>query len=225
MSDNLENNKSPSEQEQSIKNPYNLCIWKDRDVCKTCSINGKLQCHLELKYSIIFGSTFFSFFILALLGIFMFGLWSFAFNITLILWFGYLVVFFLLWEPQMLCRHCPYYAEGGTKVLHCYANAGFLKTAKYTPNPMSKGEKIQFIIGLMLFFVIPYTALALERQFLYLGLSAIGLSLWMFSLRTKICTKCVNFSCPLNAVPKEIVNEFLERNPIIKKAWQEAGKI
>ena len=34
------------------------------------------------------------------------------------------------------------------------------------------------------------------------------------------CRGCVNFSCMFNKVPKELVDEYLKRNPIIKKAWE-----
>jgi hypothetical protein len=34
------------------------------------------------------------------------------------------------------------------------------------------------------------------------------------------CRKCVNFSCMFNKVPKEYINEYLKRNPVIRKAWE-----
>jgi hypothetical protein len=37
------------------------------------------------------------------------------------------------------------------------------------------------------------------------------------------CSKCVNFSCPLNHVPKSMVDEYLERNPVMKEAWEKSG--
>jgi hypothetical protein len=37
------------------------------------------------------------------------------------------------------------------------------------------------------------------------------------------CSKCVNFSCLLNRVPKEVVHEYLKHNPVIRKAWGESG--
>jgi hypothetical protein len=33
----------------------------------------------------------------------------------------------------------------------------------------------------------------------------------------------VNFSCPLNDVPKEVVDAYLERNPVMQRAWEESG--
>jgi hypothetical protein len=33
----------------------------------------------------------------------------------------------------------------------------------------------------------------------------------------------VNFSCPLNTVPKHSVDEFLQRSPRMREAWEESG--
>jgi hypothetical protein len=33
----------------------------------------------------------------------------------------------------------------------------------------------------------------------------------------------VNFSCPLNHVSKEVVDAYLERNPVMRRAWEESG--
>ena len=42
-------------------------------------------------------------------------------------------------------------------------------------------------------------------------------------LNTHVCTRCVNFSCPLNRVPKPEVDVYLERNAAMKKAWEKGG--
>ncbi len=34
---------------------------------------------------------------------------------------------------------------------------------------------------------------------------------------------CVNFSCLLNRVPKEVVDEYLMKNEVMRKAWEKAG--
>ena len=39
------------------------------------------------------------------------------------------------------------------------------------------------------------------------------------------CSKCPNFSCPLNWVPKNNVDEYLKKNPVMRKAWEENGYI
>jgi len=171
----------------------------------------------------MFGITFFSFFIPAIIGIFKLGIGSLLFYFGLGTWIVYLIIFFLFWEPQMLCSHCPYYAEGGTKILHCYANGGFFKTASFKPHPMSKFEQIQFVVGALLIGVIPFVFLIIGKQFLLLGISVLGFVIWLIVLKTQICTVCINFSCPFNSVPKEIVDEFLKNNPIMREAWKKSG--
>lgn len=205
------------------KNPCNICIWAEKTVCEDCSIKNKLQCHLDLKYSAMFGVTFFSFFIPAIIGIFKLGIGSILFYFGLGTWIVYLIIFFLFWEPQMLCSHCPYYAEGGTNILHCYANGGFFKTASFKPHPMSKFEQIQFVVGALLIGAIPFVFLIIGKQFLLLGISVLGFVIWLIVLKTQICTVCINFSCPFNSVPKEIVDEFLKNNPIMREAWKKSG--
>jgi hypothetical protein len=39
------------------------------------------------------------------------------------------------------------------------------------------------------------------------------------------CSKCPNFSCPLNVVPKSVVDDYLRHNTVMRKAWEEQGHI
>lgn len=39
------------------------------------------------------------------------------------------------------------------------------------------------------------------------------------TLRTFLCSQCMNFSCPLNTVKNEVRRDFFERNPEVAKAW------
>jgi hypothetical protein len=209
------------------KNPYNICMWKDLSECEGCSIKGELQCHEDKTYSIWFGASWLFSFLPTLLGL-IFGFTSknlnpLLFGIALGGWIIYIVFFFIIWEPQMLCRHCPYYAEGDAKVVHCYANHGFPKTTSFKPAPMSHSEKIQFIIGLILFAGYPIPFLIIGGQYHFLILSIIGITCWVLVLQLKICPDCVNFSCPLNRVPKDIIDSFLKRNPVMKEAWEKSG--
>jgi hypothetical protein len=63
----------------------------------------------------------------------------------------------------------------------------------------------------------------LGGQYIFIILSSIGLIVFFGVLLKRRCAKCINFSCPLNRVPKEVVDDFLNRNPIMKKAWEKAG--
>jgi len=66
---------------------------------------------------------------------------------------------------------------------------------------------------------------------LYALLGMIGVTLatlmvglqFLYILVYYFCSKCVNFSCPLNQVPKPMVDEYLERNPVMKEAWEGSG--
>jgi len=51
----------------------------------------------------------------------------------------------------------------------------------------------------------------------------VGFVGFAFSLKKQICPRCVNFSCPLNAVPKPIVDKYLSKNPVMRKAWEKHG--
>jgi hypothetical protein len=43
------------------------------------------------------------------------------------------------------------------------------------------------------------------------------------TLKRFYCPKCVNFSCPLNAVPKPHIDAYLKRNEVMRKAWEASG--
>jgi hypothetical protein len=134
-------------------------------------------------------------------------------------WLVYSLFFFFVWEARVLCRHCPYWAEAGT-ILHCHANNGVIKFWKYQPQPMNKSEKIQFIVGALLFLVFPFPFLVLGKEYL---LTLIGLSAAVsgaFILKRNVCSRCINFSCPLNSVPIWLVRAYLDRNPYLQAAWE-----
>jgi hypothetical protein len=216
-----------NEDELKDKNPFDICIWKDISECESCSIEGRLQCHENFHYSLWFMVGFLPGFVFSILGIilgFIFGNLNLNLFITaLVIWISYFVLFFILWEPRMLCRHCPYYAEGDAKVVHCYANHGLPKTTSFNPAPMTKFEKIQFIIGIALFIGIPIPFILFGGQFIFAIIAIIGAIFWLLILRFKICPDCVNFSCPFNRVPKNVVDCFLKRNSIMKEAWEKSG--
>ncbi len=209
------------------KNPYNVCIWKDLSECEECSVKGELQCHEDIKYSIWFGASWLFSFIPTLLGIIL-GFTSGNLDLLLFIialggWLAYIAIFFIVWEPRMLCSHCPYYAEGEAKTVHCYANHGLPKTTSFNPAPLSQSEKIQFSIALGIFAGYPIPFIILGGQYLLLFISIIGIACWFLVLQFKICPDCVNFSCPLNRVPKSVVDSFLKRNAVMKEAWEKSG--
>lgn len=157
----------------------------------------------------------------------------------LIAYVVFFFVFFGILEIRILCSHCPYYAEN-SKILHCFANHGTPKFWRYHPEPLNSFEKISSITGFFIFGGFPLLSQAYGILFLavhykeyalvaLLGLIGIAVATLLtaisfFSvLSIYYCPNCVNFSCPLNKVPKSMVDEYLERNPVMKEAWEKSG--
>ena len=199
------------------------CIWEDNSICITCKIKGKLHCHLSIRLSIYFILSFLTFFIAMLLGLIFANYNLISLTIILIGWFGYMCFFFIIWENRVLCSHCPYYTNEKHRVLHCYANSGILKTSKYRPGPMNLSEKVQFLIGVIILIGYPIPFLIIKEQYIFLTFSIIGIIIWLILMQTKICTICINFSCPLNRVDKKNIDFFLSKNPKMKQAWENSG--
>ena len=200
-----------------LKSQNGICTWKDNTLCDNCSLKSILICQFKPKYLLSFISLFLLFAIPAILGVILAGYVWFLLG-----WFIFWIIFFEFWEIRILCSHCPFYAKNG-RLLHCIANYGSLKVWKYHPEPISLSEKIQLFIGFLIFFGYPYIFMILGGQYIFIMLSSIGLIVFLGVLLKRRCAKCINFSCPLNRVPKEVVDDFLNRNPIMKKAWEKAG--
>ena len=185
--------------------------------CNDCGLSEVLMCKYEVKDTIIFLIPFLIAFIPAIIGIILsgYGLW-------LIAYFGFLIFFFIVWENRILCSHCPYYAEEG-KTLRCHANYGLPKTWNYHPEPLSRSEQIQFLIGVLIIVGFPMPFLIIGEQYLMLTISVVGVILWLCVLQLRACKKCINFSCPLNRIPKKIVDEYLKHNKVMRNAWEKTG--
>lgn len=200
-----------------MMNHNDICTWKDTSDCNDCFINGKLICHFERKYLLSFIGFFFVFVITAFIGAIIAGYGWFLLG-----WVGFWIIFFEFWEIRILCSHCPFYAEEG-RTIHCIANYGSLKLWKYRPEPMNESEKIQLIIGFVILVGYPLIFLIIGGQFIFLIISIIEIFIFFSFLLIKRCDRCVNFSCPLNRVKKEVVDSFLKKNPTMRKAWEDKG--
>ncbi len=225
------------EHEKSKSQNLNItCTWNENSDCANCNIKGKLDCkwqnHLLLRFYKGAGPLM----VFAIIGFIIIGLnvsW-----IPTLIYIGFWVFFFGFFEIKVLCSHCPYYAEEG-RVLHCLANHGTIKVWAYNPNPMNSFEKFGFFAGALFFVFFPvlveiYGLMEIYRLsigsdlliYSLLGLIILGLIggiFFFYILQRNICPKCVNFSCPLNRVPKKIVDAYLNKNPVMKKAWLESG--
>jgi len=206
----------------------NICN-KDTLECQECSLKGKLMCNFNIKDTIYFLIPVLCEWIVIVLGI-IHGFVSGGLNLVQLIFFfasyiGYLTFFFQVWENKILCSHCPYYAFEDDKKVKCYANYGIYKAWKYNPAPMGRSEQIQFIVGILIFVGYPFIFLILAKVYFYFLISLIVAIIWIVSMHFLSCSKCPNFSCPLNNVPKNIVDDYLKHNSVMRKAWEEQGYI
>lgn len=199
------------------KNAAKTCLNQAQTECLECQIKGQLECQFHLKSLLRFLVVFLVAAVPAVIGIILAG-----YGLFLIGWIVYGIFFLQIWESKILCAHCPYYAKEGRTLL-CHANYGLLKVWKFKPEPMSRGEKTQFIIGVSIFIGFPVPFLILGNQYLMLLITLVGVAIFWGVLITKACTRCVNFSCPLNRVHKNLVNAFLVKNPAMREAWERKG--
>lgn len=198
-------------------NPHNICSWRPVSECKDCPLAGRLKCRFNWGDLSHFVGLFLLFLLPSLIGMILSGyFWA------ILGWIGFWIFFFEIWEIRILCSHCPYYAEKG-RTLHCIANYSSLKLWRYHPEPMSRLEKIQLITGFIILGGYPFPFLILGRQVIFAFLAFWALVMFFWTLHKYTCSVCVNFSCVLNTVPKKVVNEYLNRNPVMKKAWEEHG--
>ena len=216
-----------------------ICTWDKNSDCVNCTIRSDLACKWDKKILTNFHLINWSAIVPAIFGMVIIG------HMTNSWWilYGYIAYFPIMlgiFEIRFLCSHCPYYAEDG-KILHCLGNHGSFKFWKYRPGPMNRFEKfmMRFLIATM-FFIIPLSALGygivhISINFSEYGLitllGMVGITATNFvasvaglnTLKRFYCSKCVNFSCPLNTVPKHVIDSYLLRNHIMKEAWLKSG--
>ena len=199
------------------RNPHHICTWQPGSECADCQGATYLMCRFDARDLVFFLAGFLPFGITAVAGMIQGG-----FGWFLLGGLAYSVFFFFVWEARVLCSHCPYWALED-RVLRCHANYGVIKIWRYRPGPMSRAEQFQFIVGALLFVVYPLVFMLAGRQYLLIlialaSVGSAGLSLWRNG-----CSRCVNFSCPANNVPKEVVDSYLRQNPVMREAWEASG--
>jgi len=220
----------------NIKNPHSICTWDKQSNCDNCDIDQNLACRPDKEYRKQFIIKHLTFRLTAFLGLLLIG----AFINNWILTIAYAAIMFLnfaIVEPRLLCSHCPFYAEKGF-ILHCNTLYGLPKLWKYRPGPISKTEKtlqlimggvvdlfpiIAFIYGIVALFINMTT---LAEKIAMIGITII-LALEMIDfnnmLQNNLCTKCPNFSCVMNKTSKQVRDEYIKKNPVMKKAWEAKG--
>lgn len=222
------------------ENSHTICTWDAQADCAGCTINGELHCKWDRKvltafYAVSFPPLLIAIFAMVVVGI-LTGTWwmLIAYVIYIPLMLGFV-------ETRFLCSHCPYYAREG-RILHCLANHGDPKIWRYRPGPMNRLEKflMAFAVIALIFFIAPlavetygiwFAAVNYARygQFALLGLagltaaSLLGAVAFVLVLGLFFCSRCVNFSCPFNTVPKNVIDEYLKKNDVMRKAWEASG--
>lgn len=182
------------------------CTNQSESVCVDCALGTRLMCRYEFRDTLHFFAIILPFFVVSIGGMIAtgFGWWLFG-------WLGYMLFFFFIWEARVLCSHCPYWAEEG-HILHCHANYGVIKIWHYRPGPMSRFEHAQFIVGALIFLLSPIVFILVGGQYLLAGIALAGAGSFGYLLYHKICSRCVNFSYPLNNVPSEVKERYVVQN-------------
>lgn len=204
-------------EQTSSRNPSKPCTWKPLSECKSCRTQGGLMCRFDKKDLANFFMIVLPFGVAVIAGTIKAG-----YGLYLLLWLAYSLFFFIVWEARVLCSHCPYWAEDG-HILHCPANYGTFKIWKYRPGPMSRSEQVQFIMGALIWTGFPFPFLLLGHEYLVALIGMCTAISGGYQLRRNVCTRCINFSCPMNAVDKQFVDSYIERNPDIRAAWETSG--
>jgi hypothetical protein len=183
--------------------------------CEGCSVAESVQCHFGPGDLFHFYLICFPAFLVGGAGILAVG-W-----LPLIAWLLIIFSFFVFIEIRVMCSHCPHYAEDGP-TLRCWANYGSPKLWRYRPGPMSTAEKVVFFAGLAVVWGYPLAFLVAAGLWFLLILYVLLTTSFAASLKRFLCSRCMNFACPLNSVPEQARALFWERNPRIRDAW-EAG--
>lgn len=185
--------------------------------CKDCPVSAKVHCHFRLKDLTHFLLMSSPGFIIGGAVIYGYSQWLCAVYIAIA------VGFFGLLEIRVMCSHCPHYAEEG-KTLSCWANHGSPKLWKYRPGPMSRTETFLFFSGILAVWGFPLPFFAFTGTWLLFTLYILTNTAFFVTLKLFLCSKCMNFACPLNGVDQNGRDMFLERNPSVAKHWLPQGE-
>lgn len=191
------------------KKPIKTCM---AEKCDNCTVKESLHCHFSPRDLIHFFLIVLPSFLLGGAGILnVDGWWLIPWLLMIIGYFGFV-------EIRVMCSHCPHYAEEGNS-LKCWANYGIPKIWQYRPGPMTFWEKAVFIAGFVLVWGYPLIFLISGFQLFLLIVYLMCAAGFFMTLKTFLCSQCMNFACPLNAVDFEIRQQFFERNPTVAAAW------
>lgn len=219
------------------KDNAHLCTFDPDAPCSTCSNDGEIFCKPDDSKVVVSHLLEASFLIMAVFGtgltsILLGSLWP------VLVFSVFSLLFFLVIQPRITCSHCPYYAEDRL-FLHCTENHFSPKIWRYHPEPITRWEKIGTAVGFAFLGAFPLLVEA-YGMFVFLKsnpsvvslLGVVGvfvgtmltLALFYVVFFLLYCPHCVNFSCVFNKVPDQYVLQYLERNSVMKQAWDQQKK-
>jgi len=181
--------------------------------CDECAVREKLNCHFSFNQLLHFLVLVSPSFLLGGAGVYHVDGW------WLVPWFIIIAGYFGFVEIRVMCSHCPHYAEDGGS-LRCWANYGAPKLWRYRPGPMASWGKVVFFAGFALVWGFPLFFLVLGLQVFLLIVYLLSVAGFFLTLSMFLCSRCMNFACPLNRVEDETREKFFERNPGVAEAWK-----
>lgn len=190
---------------------------KPLEGCRTASCDGcpaghDLHCHFRPADWLNFMFISLPPFLIGGAGIYRSSGW------LLLPWLSFAIAYFGLIEIRVMCAHCPHYAEA-TPSLRCWANYGSPKWWRYRPGPMNLVEKIVFLGGFVVIWGYPPIVLLTTAQLYLLLVYTVTTSGFFMTMSRFMCTRCINFACPLNRVDQPGRDAFFDANPTVAQAW------
>lgn len=188
---------------------------------KNCD-SEHLNCNWNRKMLVRYLAYFSPYMILSSISLILLRIWT-GRSSFIIAYSVFLPIFFILIRPLLQCSHCLYYRE--KKFIEPIP-----KIWRFNFRSMNNFEKIIYLIGLSFFQIFPLSAQTVGLIFLSNNFDtatkwklivfaiivfltfALNLS-FIINLSTKLCTRCIHFSCPMNKVPEDIKNKFHQSNP------------
>ena len=214
------------------------CSWNSKNKCIDCKIEEQLNCRYDRKKWLFFIINQIPTRLFAIFGLIITGLLYYWWPLIV---FGSVVAFFTIFgiETRIVCTHCPFYSSN-SKTLRCYALTGSRKIWKYRPGPMKIWEKIVISTHFLFLLLWPigfeaylvwkvainysfYGLYSLLGMIILLSATTLAGAQFSYILKVVFCSKCINFSCPMNNVSKTVVDDYLSKNEIMKEAWKKAG--
>lgn len=187
-------------------------------ICETEHLNCRWNRNLLISYLVYFSP----YMMVSTISLILLRIWT-GKSSFILTYSIFLPIFFVLFRPLIQCSHCPYYKE--KKFMEPIP-----KIWKFNFRAMNNFEKTSYMIGLSFFQIFPLSAQIVGLVFLidnfeivtrwkiivfsFIILITLILNIsFVANLYTKLCTRCIHFSCPMNRVPESIKIKFVDTNP------------